>query len=521
MLRTHTLDRICLEPKNSSPLIAPQATAIERFVQHPAVRSGYASLVLHVILLVLLALFAIESRWKRSRSPLVIEMLSIGNGQQDSPAGMEGVEFIDAASILEEATSMPTDVTENQIVVTDSTLSEIIETPDFSDPTLSATILLEKRTEAATPLAPSPSQPHSTLTTHKAAVRSPAFDARRGRARGDAVRARGGSPASEAAVERGLAWLAAHQSVDGSWRCDLSDCRCNGACSNPGTISSTTASTAIALLPFLGAGSTHQEGPYRETVSRGFYYLFSRMQSTPRGGDFCEGTLYGQGLPMLAMAEAYGMTSDEAFTPYAEAAIRYIETSQDLHTGGWRYLPGQAGDITVTGWQLAALKSARLAGLAVPSPTIEGVVRFLDRVSSADGSAYGYRTPSAKASTSAIGLLSRMYTGWPAAHKSIQRGLLRIAAEGPSETSLYRDFYLSQALLQANHHSWKRWNARTRDFLVSRQHLRHHETGSWFFQDSDIAPGGRLAHTALAILTLEVYYRVLPIYGADAIVDEF
>lgn len=78
---------------------------------------------------------------------------------------------------------MPTDVTENQIVVTDSTLSEIIETPDFSDPTLSATILLEKGTEAATPLAPSPSQPHSTLTTHKAAVRSPAFDARRGRAR--------------------------------------------------------------------------------------------------------------------------------------------------------------------------------------------------------------------------------------------------------------------------------------------------------------------------------------------------
>jgi hypothetical protein len=26
-----------------------------------------------------------------------------------------------------------------------------------------------------------------------------------------------------------------------------------------------------------------------------------------------------------------------------------------------------------------------------------------------------------------------------------------------------------------------------------------------------------LAHTALAVLTLEVYYRLLPMYGADAV----
>ena len=36
-------------------------------------------------------------------------------------------------------------------------------------------------------------------------------------------------------------------------------------------------------------------------------------------------------------------------------------------------------------------------------------------------------------------------------------------------------------------------------------------------RDRHLAPAGRLAHTALAILTLEVYYRLLPIYKADAI----
>ena len=36
-------------------------------------------------------------------------------------------------------------------------------------------------------------------------------------------------------------------------------------------------------------------------------------------------------------------------------------------------------------------------------------------------------------------------------------------------------------------------------------------------RDRHLAPAGRLAHTALAILTLEVYYRLLPIYTEEAV----
>src|SRR5690606_11186861 len=73
-------------------------------------------------------------------------------------------------------------------------------------------------------------------------------------ARAQLVHSRGGSPASEQAVTRGLRWLMAHQLNDGSWRLNhhLSP-QCKGQCSHPGNVGSTTAATSLALLPFLGA----------------------------------------------------------------------------------------------------------------------------------------------------------------------------------------------------------------------------------------------------------------------------
>jgi len=347
------------------------------------------------------------------------------------------------------------------------------------------------------------------------------FASRTGNGRIASVRGRGGNAASEAAVERGLEWLALHQAVNGSWQFDLSGCRCNGACRDPGSLTSSTASTAIALLPFLGAGHTHVDGRYQETVSRGIYYLLSRGQRTPRGSDFCEGNMYGHGVTTLALAEALGMTKDDMLVPPVRDAVRFIETAQDMHSGGWRYLPGQSGDTTVTAWQLAALKSAQLAGLEAPSPTIDGVRRFLDRVQTLNGAAYGYRSPSAKPCTSAIGLLCRMYTGWGAEQEPLNRGLTTLAKPGPAPEAIYQNFYLSQALLQFNHPVWPRWNMKNRDQLIAQQARVAHEAGSWFFADHDTAPGGRLAHTCLAILTLEVYYRLLPIYRQEAVESEF
>ena len=65
---------------------------------------------------------------------------------------------------------------------------------------------------------------------------------------------------------------------------------------------------------------------------------------------------------------------------------------------------------------------------------------------------------------------------------------------------------------------WKRWNARVRDGLVAMQvagnGLRPRELGPVLPRARPLGPrGGRLFLTSLSILTLEVYYRYLPLYG--------
>lgn len=493
-----------------------QTPWIERAVASPAVRAGYLSLVAHVIVCIILAILALETRREPPLEPLELRFGEAEGAGEDHVADValgDAPEAPVAASPAGETAPPPAD--DVPLVAVQSpvaaALASVEEPPIRIDPPGLPARAVSVRVGGGA----------AAKAAGTVASGTAAFAPRRGAARGSAARARGGSTASEAAVEAGLAWLALHQAVDGSWQFDLSGCRCDGACRDPGTLSGSTASTAIALLPFLGAGSTHVDGKHQQTVSRGIYYLVSRMQPTPRGGDFCEGTMYGHGVTTLVLAEALGMTGDEMLVPYLRDAVRFTETAQDPHGGGWRYLPGQAGDITVTAWQIAALKSAMLAGVEVPSPTIEASRRFLDRVQAQGGAAYGYRTPAAKPCTSAIGLLCRMYTGWGSGHEALHRGVTNLAKPGPHPTNIYQNFYLAQALLQLDHPVWPRWNARNRDQLVAQQARFGHEAGSWSFADHDTAPGGRLAHTALAVLTLEVYYRLLPIYREEAVDRNF
>jgi len=490
---------------------------IEQVVASPRVRATYASTVAHVLVLLILGLLAMPA--DSDRPPTVISLklaespavttdergVELGGGA--APAGGQSAASAagtGAPEVVEKTTLPPV-----AAPVTPAPAAGAEDTPPVA-------VTERAAPSQATPnTVPSQSSDRAAAATRPTAGRGDAFAGRRDAGRGAGVAGRGGSAASEAGVGRGLEWLARHQATDGSWRFDLSGCRCDGACRQPGTATSTTAATAIALLPFLGAGQTHEEGVHRETVTRGLYYLMSRMRTTPRGGDLSEGTMYGQGVATLALAEALGMTGDRMLAAYVRDGVRFIETAQDLHGGGWRYLPGQPGDTTVTAWQLAALKSAALAGVAVPSPTLDGVCRFLDRMQVRGGEGYGYLAPQDRPCTSAIGLLCRVYTGWEQ-EDTIDRGLTRLAKPGPDREAVYQNFYLSQALLLRNHPAWPRWNRRNRDQLVTRQATTGHEAGSWSFADPDTAPGGRLGHTALAILTLEVYYRLLPIYSTDA-----
>jgi hypothetical protein len=507
------------DPREGEPTDEPwlpplPARRLERLVFGRRVRAGYASLVVHVM--AGLAVVAITPR-EPPRNRLAAVVVRFDDEKEVPGAGLviEAVADLAATDAASASAAIPH--------LSEPTID--VSPPDAGRSGESAPIRLASNEPLTRPMRTANQPPRSALAGESeasagAGIPSPAFATRRGAARAACVARNGGSGKSEAAVERGLAWLAKHQAADGSWRFDLSDCQCDGGCSCPGTVTSTTAATGVALLPFLGAGHTHQEGGYHETVTRGLYYLMSRMQPTPRGGDLSEGTMYGHGVATLALAEALGMTGDPMFPPYVRDAVRFMETSQDLHGGGWRYLPGQAGDTTVTAWQLAALKSATLAGVPAPSPTIDGVCRFLDRMQVRNGEGYGYLAPQDRPCTSAIGLVCRIYTAWPQ-EATIDRGLMQLARQGPAVEAVYHNFYLAQALLLRGHPLWKRWNARNREQLIARQARVGHEAGSWSFTDADTRPGGRLGHTALAVLTLEVYYRLLPIYGEEAAVGHW
>ncbi len=166
---------------------------------------------------------------------------------------------------------------------------------------------------------------------------------------------------SEDAVEQALLWLSRHQRKDGSWRFDHHDGACDGSCRNPGNHAATTASTALPLLCFYGAGYSHTEGQYADTINRGLYYLGGRLLLTREGGDLQEGTMYAQGIAAIALCEAAAMTEDPTLRGYGERAIQFILYAR-IKRGRVALSSGEPGDTTVTGWQLMALKSAQMSG---------------------------------------------------------------------------------------------------------------------------------------------------------------
>ncbi|WP_428304939.1 prenyltransferase/squalene oxidase repeat-containing protein [Lacipirellula sp.] len=341
-----------------------------------------------------------------------------------------------------------------------------------------------------------------------------------------AALAGGGTVRSEEAVEAALVWMKKHQWSDGGWRFDLqANPNCVGQCGDSGSNRSKTAATGLALLTFLGAGYTHKEGPYKEVVGHGLYFLQEQMTVTTHGGDLRDGdNMYSQGIATLALTEAYAMTHDRELRKSAILAIQFILEAQ-YNDGGWRYTPNfeapMAGDTTVSGWQIAALKSASLTDIELPSNIWERISSYLDSVQYDDGMNYLYvqgDSPNRRTASTPIGLLCRMIGGWKKNYRPLRASVSRLGQVTPSTKDVYFNYYASQVLHHVGGSNWKRWNPRMREHLISTQATAGHEKGSWYFSEPHSSAGGRLYSTALATMTLEVYYRYMPLYQ-DTFVD--
>jgi hypothetical protein len=338
-----------------------------------------------------------------------------------------------------------------------------------------------------------------------------ALAARDPRVRVELLRQEGGTTLTEAAVARGLRWLAQNQQPDGRWRLD-------------GGVRSDSAATSLALLPFLGAGQTHLGGRYKDTVASGLRWLVSQQRDDGdlRAGSAGNTGMYAHGQGAIVLCEAYLMTGDQSLREPAQRAIDFIVAAQ-YPDGGWRYQPNsearpheRRSDTSVVGWQLMALQSARAAKLTVPDETLELAGHFLDSVQSRDGALYAYQPQNRPTHVmTAEALLCRIYLGWTLDQPGLVEGARFLTEEHlPSDhdPNVYYWYYATQAMHHVGGTKWERWNLRMRDVLVNSQEKRGQQAGSWAPRGGHASAGGRVYMTALAVCTLEVYYRHLPIF---------
>jgi hypothetical protein len=338
-----------------------------------------------------------------------------------------------------------------------------------------------------------------------------------------------GSPRTEGSVNGALEWLARHQEPDGHWDAKKYE-------SNEKT---DTACTGLALLAFLGAGHTEKIGQFRENVKRAVAWLKSKQNadglvfdSTDAGAH--RGIGYPHAICGMALAEAAGMAKVPDTVAAAQKAIDYSiqkhQNGEGYERRGFRYNPKQDGDLSVSGWFVMQLKSAKVAGLSVDHSAFEGAIKFLDSVETkgAGGdkgygaaSVYKYRPDDAAESRAhrltAIGNLCRQFLGWK--KEDLQSSVQWFMDKGGlpdgwggGKTDLYYWYYGTLCTFQQGGDIWKRWNEAMKKTLCDNQRKGGDEDGSWDVVGEWANEWGRVGQTALCCLCLEVYYRYLPMY---------
>jgi hypothetical protein len=328
----------------------------------------------------------------------------------------------------------------------------------------------------------------------------------------------------EQAIAKGLEWLALHQAPDGHWGLHdfnkhartkpLPGGQIVGDNCEPGTTrQNDTAGTALALLPFLAAGHTHKPGKgdtdYSKTVSLGLQWL---MKKQGKDGSFGN-DMYTQGVATFALCDAYGVTSDPTLKPAAQKALDYIVAAQH-EAGGWRYTPKMPGDLSVTGWQMTALKSGLMAGLKVPPETLRKAEKFLDSCKKQDGG-YSY-LPDADATPSmtAVGMLCRLYQGTNPRNPALRNGVEILKKSPPGSTqNLYYEYYATRAMYHMGDDAWKWWNLGPdgkngmREILLksqaTAQDAKPAHAGSWAPPRPGPSADGRIMATSLSLLMLQ------------------
>jgi hypothetical protein len=310
----------------------------------------------------------------------------------------------------------------------------------------------------------------------------------------------GGSANTEDAVLGNLVWLAARQHADGSWTGSLP--------TEAGTVS-TVGATGLALLGFVGAGYSHLSKDtyggvcFGDVVRKGLQHLSSQQAPDGSIGPPEGDRILNHAIGTLALSEAFGLTGAKPFEGPAQNALNFL-TSRPSADGGWhRRDRALRGEILATVFAVMVLKSAQLSGLKFSPGAAAGAARFLGEAVDDSGAC---ASPTRARVAGCMAAL--IFLGGEKSDPRLVGAINRILQQPPKwdEGDFLGWYFASLSLFLFDGPSgpkWKGWNEPVKNALVPNQA----RDGSWTVQ------GESVIHTALASLTLQIYYRYANVFG--------
>lgn len=352
-------------------------------------------------------------------------------------------------------------------------------------------------------------------------------------------------------VERALAWLATKQRADGSFE--------SISMGQP-------AVTSICVMAFMAQGQSPNDGKYKEQLTKAIDFIAAQQKANgliavnapnaapipreivPHTGTLAGSTgrvaVYNHAISALGLCEAYGQCSPEQskkLAPVIEKAIAATlemqrwDTKEERNVGGWRYLNRQGtvggpfksdSDLSITGWQLMFLRSARNAGFDAPQESIDKAVNYVENcyLKNEDRKVHGYLVGNSKACTRAMagaGVLAMAHAGKHNSDAAIGSGewILKHDFKDYNKTvPIYNDRMLPDryhygavlcalAMHQLGGKYWEQFYPPLVETLLANQQ----DDGSWPSEKPDRRYGNCYS-TSLCVLSLSVTNQMLPIF---------
>jgi len=295
------------------------------------------------------------------------------------------------------------------------------------------------------------------------------------------------------------------------------------------------AMTSLAIMAMASMGVTPQRfSAAGRSMTKAVDFVLEKKHQDMQGylGGRDGSRMYGHGITTLMLTEILGMgenvEQNERIHEMLVNAIKLILAAQKVSKsqklqGGWRYTPtSRDSDLSVSVWQLMALRSAKNDGLDVPGEAIDAALQYLrhsyvspmnrdgtprDKVA---GFSYTPGTHHPSFTMSAAGLLAMQVCGQYDSPmvKGASEWLMQHPPKPVERFFFYGLYYYAQGMHQAGGKYAERADELVPSLLLETQR----SDGAWLARGGEERNVGTVYSTALAVLCLSVRYHYLPIY---------